>query len=102
MNSQSKPLIIKLVPPHLSRFWTIQAINISDEQVKRVLSLFSMFSDASPNFLNYDGRLLIVEFKQNSLSAIRNAGEVIKREFRINVIEVPPNKIPFTSEELSR
>lgn len=94
---EEKKMIAKMIPPHMDKHWSFQAINVTEEQVDDVRLAFAapQVKQAEPFLQGNNGGWLMVEFWTKNLEDIINAGKYLFKLF-----DLPFSEGQFTRKEL--
>jgi hypothetical protein len=94
---EEKKMIAKMIPPHMDKHWSFQAVNVTEEQVKEVRAAFHapQVKQAEPFLQGNNGGWLMVEFWTNNPTAVLNAGKYLFDLFELSYAEGQ-----FTRKEL--
>ena len=90
-------MIAKMIPPHMDKHWSFQAINVTEEEVDDVRLAFTapQVKQAEPFLQGNNGGWLMVEFWTKDLEDIINAGKYLFKLF-----DLPFSEGQFTRKEL--
>jgi len=92
--------LLRLIPPHMDKNWSIQGIHFSEEEIQDVKMCFVKIPDASPYLQGNSNGWFMVEFWTRDMVAIHQACQVIADCLGMTYSKVENSSNAFTREEL--
>lgn len=94
---EEKKMIAKMIPPHMDKNWSFQAINVTKDQVDNIRLAFSApeVKKANPFLQGDNGGWVMVEFWTKDAIDIYNASKYL-----FDLFELPYAQGQFTRKEL--